>query len=169
MDAPNSYPGAELYARTPDCRWLNVRQIVDEVCASLARRFLEQRIEAITDVPRYLAATADREMLRAAVLNLVTNAVEAMPRGGRLVVTSYIGRNGLELEVADSGPGLSDEARRRAFEPHYTTKRDRAGVGLAIVRSIAEAHGGDVVAANCPEGGAAFTLRFPPTVSRAAA
>jgi signal transduction histidine kinase len=169
MDAPNSYPGAELYARNPDCRWLNVRQIVDEVCASLARRFVEQRIEAITDVPRYLAATADREMLRAAVLNLVTNAVEAMPRGGRLVVTSYIGRNGLELEVADSGPGLSDETRRRAFEPHYTTKRDRAGVGLAIVRSIAKAHGGDVVAANCPEGGAAFTLRFPPTVSRAAA
>jgi signal transduction histidine kinase len=169
MDAPDSYPGAELFARAPNYQWLNVRQIVDEVCSSLTRRFVEQRIESVTDMPRYVAAMADREMLRAAVLNLATNAVEAMPRGGRLVVTSYIGRNGLELEVADSGPGLSDEARRRAFEPYYTTKRDKTGVGLAVVRGIAQAHGGDVVAVNCPEGGAAFTLRFPPTVSRAAA
>ena len=113
-----------------------------------------------TSAPPYNSGTKPTKMV---------NAVEAMPRGGRLVVTSYIGRNGLELEVADSGPGLSDEARRRAFEPYYTTKRDKTGVGLSVVRGIARAHGGDVVAANCPEGGAAFTLRFPPTVSRAAA
>ncbi len=130
MDAPNSFPGAEWYAHTPECRWLNVRQIVDEVCASLARRFVEQRIEAVTDVPRYLAATADRDMLRAAVLNLVVNAVEAMPRGGKLVITSYIGRNGLELEVADSGPGLSDEAQQSLRTPiHNQAGQGRRGTG----------------------------------------
>ncbi len=108
-------------------------------------------------------------MLRCALVNLALNSLEAMPEGGRLVVTSYIGRGGVELEVADSGPGLSEEARRRAFEPFFTTKRDGAGLGLAVVHRIAEAHGGDVRAMNCPEGGAAFTLRFPERAREAAA
>jgi signal transduction histidine kinase len=92
-----------------------------------------------------------------------------MPQGGRLVVTSFIGPRGLELEVADSGSGLSDEARRRAFEPFFTTKSGAQGLGLAIVGRIAQVHGGDVTAANCPEGGAAFTLRFPPRAAKSAA
>ncbi len=108
-------------------------------------------------------------MLRWAILKLALNALEAMPRGGRLVVTSFSGSAGLELEVADSGPGLNDEVRRRAFEPFFTTKTGAHGLGLAVVHRLAEAHGGDVVAMNCPEGGAAFTLRIPLRAARAAA
>jgi signal transduction histidine kinase len=84
-----------------------------------------------------------------------------MPDGGRLTITSHTGSHGVEIEVADTGPGLSDEARRRAFEPFFTTKPSGTGLGLAIVYRIAEVHCGDVVASNCPDGGAAFTLRFP--------
>jgi signal transduction histidine kinase len=84
-----------------------------------------------------------------------------MPDGGRLFVTTYQGPEGLELEVADSGPGLSEQAQRRAFEPFFTTKSNGTGLGLAIVDRIAEVHGGDVAAANCPDGGAAFTIRIP--------
>jgi two-component system sensor histidine kinase HydH len=58
---------------------------------------------------------------------------------------------------------------RRAFEPFYTTKRDGAGLGLAIALRVAQAHGGDLMAANCPEGGAAFTLRLPHRALEAAA
>ena len=108
-------------------------------------------------------------MLQSAILKLALNALEAMPRGGRLVVTSFTGAAGLELEVADSGPGLNDEVRRRAFEPFFTTKSGAHGLGLAVVHRLAEAHGGDVVATNCPEGGAAFTLRIPLHTARAAA
>ena len=67
----------------------------------------------------------------------------------------------MELEIADTGPALSDEERQQAFEMLPSAQRGGAGWGLAVVRRIAELHGGSVTAANCPEGGAAFTLRIP--------
>ncbi|MBI3838471.1 MAG: HAMP domain-containing histidine kinase [Planctomycetia bacterium] len=155
--------------RDPQLQWVDVRQVVDDVCASLAAQLSAQDVETIADVPRNLGVMADRKMLHCAVLNLASNALDAMPDGGRLVITSFIGPGGLELEVADSGPGLSEEVRRRAFDPFFSTKRGASGLGLAIVDRIAEVHGGDVLAANCPEGGAAFTLRFPSRAREAAA
>jgi signal transduction histidine kinase len=92
-----------------------------------------------------------------------------MPDGGALVITSFEGKQGFELEVADSGPGLNEEEQRRAFEPFYSTKPNGTGLGLAIVYHVAEAHGGTVTVMNCPEGGAAFTIRIPRRTMRAAA
>ncbi len=94
-------------------------------------------------------------MLRRALLNLALNAVDAMPDGGSLTIRATRHGRGVDLQVADTGPGLSEEARRRAFEPFYTTKSGGTGLGLAIVYRIAEAHGGRVLAANSPSGGAA--------------
>jgi signal transduction histidine kinase len=102
-------------------------------------------------------------------MNLVLNSIDAMPDGGELVITSYDGHKGFELEIADSGPGLSEEQKRRAFEPFYSTKQNGTGLGLAVVYHVAEAHGGTVTATNCPEGGAAFTIRIPRRTMRAAA
>jgi signal transduction histidine kinase len=139
---------------------LDVRPLVDDVCAQFDERLKAAGIILTVDVP-HAPFTADREMLRQAMVHLLANALEAMPGGGELVITSYSGPHGLELEVADSGPGLPEGALAHVFEPFYTTKPHGAGLGLAFVRRIAQAHGGDVAAANCPEGGAAFTLRFP--------
>jgi signal transduction histidine kinase len=146
-----------------DPRWQTffLRKLIQEVCASLAPQMSAQAIQTVLDVPQDLLVTADQEMLRRAVLNLVLNALDAMPDGGTLSVTSVATPRGVELEVADTGSGLSDTARARAFEPFFTTKRGGTGLGLAIVHRITEAHGGDVTALNCPEGGAAFTLRIP--------
>jgi signal transduction histidine kinase len=99
----------------------------------------------------------------------VLNSLDVMPDGGQITLSAVAGRHGFELEVADTGPGLSDEVKRRVFEPFFTTKSGGTGLGLAIVQRIAHAHGGEVVAQNCPEGGAAFTLRFPTVARRAAA
>jgi signal transduction histidine kinase len=85
------------------------------------------------------------------------------------VITSVTTPWATELEVADSGAGLSDEARNRLFDPLFTTKESGTGLGLTIARQIVEAHGGDITAANCPEGGAAFTLRIPQVAARKAA
>ena len=123
---------------------VDVRQVIDEVCAQLAKRIEASRIETTIDVPGELGLLADRDMLCLAITNLIVNAVEAMPAGGRLVITSYRGAGGLELEVADSGPGLSDDALRRAFEPFYTTRAEGTGLGLAIVKSIVDSHRGRV-------------------------
>jgi signal transduction histidine kinase len=147
--------------REPQWRSFMVQDLLEEILDSIAPQLEAQGIEASLDIPPHTVATADREMLRRAVLNLVLNAVDAMPRGGELVVTSYEGRRGLELEIADSGPGLQQEDLERVFDPFYTTKPSGTGLGLSIVHRIAEAHGGRVTAMNCPEGGAAFTIEIP--------
>jgi signal transduction histidine kinase len=148
--------------REPQWRSFDVQDLVAEIFDSLAPQLEAQGIEASLDVPPNTVVTADREMLRRAVLNLVLNAIDAMPRGGALTVTSYDGRNGLELEIADDGPGLSEEHLSRAFDPFFTTKASGTGLGLSIVHRIVEAHGGRITATNCPEGGAAFTIELPP-------
>lgn len=147
--------------RDPQLNTFFLRKLIEDVCSSLAPQLAAQAIKNVIDVPKELLVTADQEMLRRAVLNLALNALDAMPHGGTLTVTSVSTPRGLELEVADSGSGLSDDAKARAFEPFFTTKCGGTGLGLAIVYRIAEVHGGDVTALNCPEGGAAFMLRIP--------
>lgn len=155
--------------RDPQRSPVRIRRLVEDVLGALAPQMSAQSIHTDIDVPATAVVWADQDMLRRAVFNLTLNAVDVMPEGGQLVVTSYDGPAGFELEVADSGPGLSDDARRRAFEPFFTTKSGGTGLGLAIVYRVAESHGGDVTAVNCPEGGAAFTLRFPRRAMEAAA
>jgi two-component system sensor histidine kinase HydH len=120
-------------------------------------------VEVDVDIPRRDSVLADRGMLRRAIVNLTLNAIDAMPDGGDLLFTGVACQHAYELEIADSGPGLSDEALQRACEPFYTTKSTGTGLGLAIVCRIAEAHGGEVQARNCAIGGASFTLRLPQT------
>ena len=97
------------------------------------------------------------------VLNLVKNAVEAMPGGGEVAVRARCEADALLIEVADSGPGIPDEHLPRIFEPFYTTKGQGkgTGLGLAISKDLVEKHGGTIAAANRPGGGAVFTVRIP--------
>lgn len=155
--------------RQPQWGTFLVGELVEEVCESLTPQFEAQAVEIEIDIPPNTSLTADRELIRRAVLNLALNALDVMPQGGDLVVTSYDGPGGFELEVADSGPGLSDEQQKRLFEPFYSTKETGTGLGLSVVAHVAEAHGGSVTAINCPEGGAAFTLKIPRHAMGAAA
>ncbi|HEX4150532.1 MAG TPA: ATP-binding protein [Pirellulales bacterium] len=155
--------------RDPHWTHVNVRMLVNEVCASLAPQFEAQSIAVVANVPERVTISADRDMFRRAVLNIALNALDAMPEGGELVFTACWCRDEFELEIADSGPGLNEETARRAFEPFYSTKSTGTGLGLAIVERIAEAHGGWAQVANCPEGGAAFTIRIPQRALEAAA
>ncbi len=147
--------------RDPNLEPIAIHELFDDVATALAPQLSAQDIRLELDVPVDHEVYADRDMLRRAVLNLMLNALDAMPGGGDLVVTSIDTPRGMELEIADSGPGLSDEVRRRAFEPFYSTKSSGTGLGLAIVDHIMERHGGSVTALNCHEGGAAFTLVMP--------
>lgn len=147
--------------RQPQWNSFLVGTLVEEVVDSLGPQLEAQAVDVDVDVPPNSILTGDREMIRRALLNLALNALDAMPDGGELVVTSYDGPAAFEIEVADSGSGVSEQHRRRVFEPFYSTKDTGTGLGLAIVEHVAQAHGGTVCVANCPEGGAAFTLRFP--------
>ena len=148
----------------PSWGQFDVGELIGEIRQSLAPQFAAQGIDIEVDAPIGPCACGDREMLRRAILNLMLNALDVMPQGGELVVTAYHDGESLQLEVADNGPGIDYDCAGRLFEPFFSTKSGGTGLGLAIVERIATAHGGDVSAMNCPEGGAAFTLRIPQPV-----
>jgi signal transduction histidine kinase len=147
--------------RQPQWLTFDVAHLLQEVCQSLAPQLLAQGIHWELDCPEQLSLRADRDMLRRAVVNLVLNALDAMPGGGLLTITVCSSAAGMEIEVGDSGPGLPSHEPDRLFEPFFTTKSSGTGLGLAIVDRIMQAHGGLVYAQNGAEGGAAFTLSIP--------
>jgi signal transduction histidine kinase len=155
--------------RQPQWHTFLVRDLVDEVCEALNPQMESQGIQVSIDIPPNTLVTADREMLRRVLVNLVLNAIDVMPRSGDVTITSYDGSTGFELEVADSGPGLSQEQLGHVFDPFFTTKSNGTGLGLSIVHRIIEAHGGRITAINCPDGGAAFTIELPRRAMGAAA
>lgn len=155
--------------REPQVRPVHVARLVESLIASLAPTLAAQSIAAECDVPSGLYLTADEHMLQRGLLNLVLNAIDALPAGGRVRIAARQLPGAVEIEVADNGPGLSEETLMRAFEPFFTTKQNGTGLGLAIVARIAEVHGGEVTAANDPQGGAVITLRFPHIALEAAA
>ena len=119
------------------------------------------RLELTEGLPRALMAPPSvLQVLR----NLTTNAIQAMPDGGVLRISTRPNGSGrmVELEVADTGVGLPAEAGQHLFEPFFTTKPDGTGLGLAIAREIALAHHGELRAGPRPGGpGASFTLSLP--------
>ncbi len=147
--------------RDPQRRPFRVEELIEEVRDSLRPQLEAQAIETVLQASGPAWATADRDMVRRAVLNLVLNALDAMPEGGTLSITATAGDEGVEFSVGDTGTGLSEDARQRVFEPFFTTKQGGTGLGLAIVYRIAEVHGGTVTAGNRPQGGALFTFRIP--------
>ena len=99
--------------------------------------------------------------LRRAVLNVVQNAIEAMPEGGTLRLECVRTATEVQLRIRDSGIGIPAEHVPRIFEPLYTTKPGGTGLGLYIVREILVAHGGRVAVESVEGQGATFLLRFP--------
>jgi two-component system nitrogen regulation sensor histidine kinase NtrY len=103
----------------------------------------------------------DSKVLSRAIINLIENALQAMERGGTLTVAVRDGGNGsVELRIADTGPGLVPEVRRRLFEPYFSTKSSGTGLGLAIARRAVEAHHGEIVVESPARGGTAFVIRL---------
>ncbi|HJS56967.1 MAG TPA: ATP-binding protein, partial [Vicinamibacteria bacterium] len=107
------------------------------------------------------AVTADPDLLGRALSNLVANAFEAMPQGGTLRLRTRASGGHVEVEVEDTGPGLSEEQRTRLFAPYFTTKRGGTGLGLAIVQGIVSDHGGRVDVRSTAGRGTTFTLSLP--------
>ena len=99
--------------------------------------------------------------LRRALLNLVQNALEAMPQGGTLTLQGRRRRTTVELDVGDSGGGIPPEQQAEIFEPLYTTKPGGTGLGLYIVQEVVAAHGGQVTVQSVAGQGSTFTITLP--------
>jgi signal transduction histidine kinase len=138
---------------------VDTAQVFDD-CLVLAGHLLAKtRIE----VRRRFAATRrpgiNRNELQQVLVNLMVNAVHAMPEGGVLTLaTADVGEGRVSLSVSDTGSGFADDLIDDLFKPFITRKKDGTGLGLWISRSIVERYGGDIHAGNRPEGGAVMTV-----------
>jgi signal transduction histidine kinase len=140
--------------RTNVCRWLH------ETLEPLAQQFAAHGIATDLSKVGDFDALFDADLLRRAVVNLALNAVDALPHGG--TVSWSVASEGEELQIAirDDGPGVPAEEQERLFQPFFTTRSHGTGLGLALVRKIAEAHGGEATYRDAPGGGAVFVLRI---------
>ena len=129
----------------------------------LERAGIRLHISVTGDLP---AVKADATQLEMALLNLVTNALDAMPHGGSLAITAETDSAGARMRVADTGGGIPAAVVDRLFEPWVTTKPagQGSGLGLAIVRDVVRAHGGSIAASN-QAGGAVFVITLPAAAS----
>jgi signal transduction histidine kinase len=145
----------------PELRPEHLDHVVeDAVAAALAQR--GGRVEIVRDLdPSVPPVAMDARLVRQAVLNVAVNAVQAMPRGGRLILRTRREGDGAVLEIEDTGVGIPEEVRSRMFEPFFTTKASGTGLGLAVVKRIVEGHGGAVAVRSTPGVGTVFALRFP--------
>jgi signal transduction histidine kinase len=103
----------------------------------------------------------DAERLRQALLNLVLNAIQAMPAGGVLAVGTRLRDRHVEIVVGDTGIGMDRATQRRAFEPFFTTRSNGTGLGLAIVREVADAHNARLTIHSRPGRGTRVRLVLP--------
>jgi signal transduction histidine kinase/CheY-like chemotaxis protein len=120
------------------------------------------RIEVITDLEETAPVLGNAAELREAVTNLILNSIDAMPRGGRLALTTRRRGDGVEVTVSDSGEGMSEEVRRRIFEPFFSTRTPvRSGLGLAVVHGIVTRHRGRIDVFSEEGRGATVTVWLP--------
>jgi two-component system sensor histidine kinase HydH len=120
---------------------------------------LKKEISIVVDSENDQWANLDREQIQSALLNLVLNALDATPTGGRIAVRCRrLSASSMELQVENTAEPISNEVLSRMFEPFYTTKPNGTGLGLAISRNIARAHGGDLVVARNELGHVCFAM-----------
>ncbi|MDR6916246.1 signal transduction histidine kinase [Pseudomonas sp. 3296] len=138
------------------------RPLVDELIGFCAPELASHHIEVVIE-DRAPAATlyADARQLKQAGLNLIVNAIDAMPEGGRLTVGISSEQHYTVIRITDTGQGIAPDMLERIFTPFVTTKASGTGLGLAKVFSIMESHDGRIECVSEKEAGATFTLYIP--------
>jgi signal transduction histidine kinase len=148
---------------------IDLNEIVSEVIGILAAQAGARGVIINTVLtPHPLIIKGDRVQLEQVVLNLVANAIDALAeaRGDdrrSTVRTQLVDEDTAELSVSDTGPGMRPDVLKRIFDPFFTTKQSGMGMGLAIARTIVEAHGGRLWAENQAGGGTIFRFSLPVT------
>lgn len=142
---------------------VDLRALVHDTLALMAHDLGRARVRSETRFPANLPPVlADAKQIQQVLVNLFTNAMQAMePEGGLLEVSAQLGTEAVSLDVRDHGSGIAPEALPRIFDPFFSTKAKGTGLGLSVSYAIARAHGGDLTARSAPADGTTFTLRVP--------
>jgi len=157
-----------LFARRmpPKKTQVNLNQLVEEGLYFLESRCVKEGIELkrllLPDLPEI---TADPGQLTQVLVNLVVNAIQAMPQGGKLTVQTLAGKGYVSLIVEDTGVGMSAEVMKNLFVPFFTTKEldQGTGLGLPVVHGIVTSHGGCIKVDSQPGSGSRFEVKLPLT------
>jgi two-component system, NtrC family, sensor histidine kinase HydH len=168
------------FARPPDLerRAFDLRTLIGQLLDLVSVRAQRQGVHLRCELPvdRALPVQADMGQIRQVLLNLLLNALDAVPHGGSVWLEIDVSestalddhtRPGLTLRVCDTGPGLPGQLGEKIFEPFVGTKPSGIGLGLSICKRIVESHGGKIRAENRVGGGAVFTVWLPSTPSAA--
>ncbi len=139
----------------------NLDRVINGVLELLQPQITANKIDVHLSLNEHASATIDESSMRGALMNLILNAVEAMPNGGTLNITSDKTGDILHLEIADTGRGISEEEAKNMFEPFYTTKQQGLGLGMPYAKKIIEQHGGTISLASRPGEGTKLSIALP--------
>lgn len=141
----------------------NVHQLINEVLTFLNSEFIKRQIEI--DCPAIdvsLVAKIDAAQIKQALLNIIFNAMDAMPKGGVLHISTQAGRSSyLEIRISDTGCGIPKEDLKQIFDPFFTNKDTGSGLGLAITHQIIKNHNGSIEVESAIGKGTTFTIKLP--------
>jgi signal transduction histidine kinase len=147
----------------PNRQLIDLSSIIERVLALVGGRARKQNVAIEFTRPQVqVDGNVDNDQIQQLLLNLVLNALDAMPGGGRIEIELQPMRDGfVEFYVRDNGPGIAPHILPKVFETFVSSKETGVGLGLPLSRRIAEDHGGSLNAYNLPEAGACFQLRLP--------
>jgi two-component system, NtrC family, sensor histidine kinase HydH len=170
VDRLNMLVGRLLQFARPDHSTrslLDLNALVAETAALLRAKANEQKVEIATTLAEIPPLAGSAQGIEQVLLNLATNALEAMPSGGRLEFGTRFDakRNLVQLEISDTGVGIPPEARERLFEPFFTTRPEGTGLGLALCREIVAQHGGQITLEPRQPCGTRCLVSFPGSLS----
>jgi signal transduction histidine kinase len=152
------------FASLPDTRLApgDLATLLRDTLFLVSKQFQKQRVVLHEDVPEVLRhPNMDSDRLKQAILNLLTNAMDAMPEGGELWVSAFRELDGTRLTIRDTGQGIPADRLELIFEPFYTTKGEGSGLGLSITHTIITSHGGHIEVHSQEGEGAEFRIFLP--------
>ena len=153
--------------RTPTLAPVNIATVLDGTCVLLKTELTAQCIRVIRRfAPHVPPVMANYEQLQQVFLNLLLNAIQAMPAGGSVTLTTAFDPEAkqVKLAMADTGRGIAQEDLGRIFEPFFTTKKGGTGLGLCVSDCLIRAHGGSIAVTSGEGQGSLFTISLPAIV-----
>ena len=150
-----------IYTRElkPSLEQVNLDTLINDTENLLINIISKKRISVIKDL-KAGSATADPELLKQAVVNIVLNAAEAIPPEGEISIRSKTTGSSVAIEISDNGPGIPSDTLEGIFKPFFTTKNTGTGLGLAMTKRVIESHDGSLEVSSTDKG-ATFTIKLP--------
>ena len=143
-----------------DQEQVNVRRLFDEVSESIEGQLDSRSVVSVSVTDENLSVAANKDAIKGALLNLVTNADQASVGGANILLHGHRFGDDIHLCVTDDGPGIPDDVQPRLFDAFFTTRPQGTGLGLSVVKAVVAAHDGQV-SVSTSDRGSSFTIRVP--------